>query len=82
VINHREIYKSVAVDRFWELFFEIEFAYSRSEWDLVRDRIADFERSPVGAALLADTNISVSDLWGKYSWERRWWARGQLKLVS
>lgn len=80
MINHREIYRSVAVDRFWELFFEIEWAYSRADFDLVRDRIADFERNPLGGVLLTD--LSVSDLWEKYSWERQYWARSQLKLVS
>lgn len=82
MIDIAAIYRDLAEGQFWDLFCEIEFAYSVPEFDLVRDRIAEFERNPIGAAWLVDTNISVSDLWRKYHWERAYWGRGQMALVS
>jgi hypothetical protein len=82
VIDIAAIYRDLAESQWWDLFFEIECAYSIEQFDSLRDRIAEFERNPVGAALLVDPAISVSELWEKYHWERAYWGRGRMALAS
>lgn len=85
MINIAAIYRNLAENRFSELFCEIELAYSVTEFDSVRERILEFERDPFGAVLVAhywDLFTGESGLLEKYHWERAYWGRGRMALVS
>ena len=85
IVNTSAIYRELAENRYWDLWFEIEFAYSVAEFDLVRERIAEFELDPLGASrvpgLLNIFTIECECLRNKYRWERQYWGRSQMALV-
>ena len=85
MIDIAAIYRELATQRFFELAWEIESAYSVAEFDLVRERILDFERNPLGARLVPFSECretGKSGLLSKYHWERAYWGRGRMALVS
>ena len=84
MIDIAAIYRDLAERRFAELFIEIELAYSVAEFDLVRDRIIEFDRHPLGARLCPncrDYNSGESGLWAKYRGERQYWGRSHMALA-
>lgn len=84
IVDIAAAYRAAAENRYWDLFFEIEWAYSVAEWDSLRERIAEFERDPFGSRLVPHhrcCNTGEPALWSKYRWERQYWGRSRMALV-
>ena len=85
IVNTSAIYRELAENRYWDLWCDIEFAYSVAEWDSLRERIIEFELDPLGASrvpgLLNIFTIECECLRNKYRWERQYWGRSQMALV-